>query len=71
MAGLVGAKYDFTLPNTNIGVSYSAEKIFHINGIPRENYIPQILIDLQKDENRPGDAILTAGINNVMKKINK
>ncbi|MEO8512200.1 MAG: S41 family peptidase [Ignavibacteria bacterium] len=59
MAGLVGAKYDFRLPNTDIGVSYSAEKLFHINGTPRENYVPDVLVEIK---DIPGDQILAAGI---------
>lgn len=59
MAGLVGAKYDFKLPETGIGVSYSAEKLFHINGTPHENYVPDILIE---PDGKPGDLILETAI---------
>ena len=59
MARLVGAKYDFRLPNTNIGVSYSAEKLYHINGLPREDYMPDVVV---VPSNPSKDAILEKGI---------
>lgn len=71
LAGLLGAKYDFTLPNTNIGVSYAAEKLFHINGTPRENFVPEITVDLQKQEKNQNDIIFDAGIKTILTKINK
>ncbi len=68
MAGLVGAKYDFRLPNTGIGVSYSAEKLFHINGTQREKFIPDVQVEI-KDTS--GDQILDAGIKFTEENINK
>lgn len=41
MAGLLGAIYSFTMPETNIGFSIPVEKLFHINGTPRENFVPK------------------------------
>jgi carboxyl-terminal processing protease len=46
MAGLNGANYSFTLPNTGIGFSFPAEKLFHVNGTPRENFRPGVLVDV-------------------------
>jgi C-terminal processing protease CtpA/Prc len=40
MAGLLGAIYSFSMPETNIGFSIPAEKLYHINGTPRESFIP-------------------------------
>jgi C-terminal processing protease CtpA/Prc len=40
MAGLLGAIYSFTLPGTKIGFALPAEKLFHIDGTPRENFMP-------------------------------
>jgi carboxyl-terminal processing protease len=71
LAGLLGAKYDFTLPNTNIGISYAAEKIYHVNGTPREYFIPEITVDLKKQEKNSLDRILDTGINELLIKINK
>jgi C-terminal processing protease CtpA/Prc len=43
MAGLLGAIYSYTLPETNIGFSIPAEKLFHVNGTPRENFMPVLI----------------------------
>jgi hypothetical protein len=44
MAGLLGAIYSFTLPETNIGFSIPVEKLFHVDGMPREDFIPKFRI---------------------------
>jgi C-terminal processing protease CtpA/Prc len=46
MARLVGATSHIKLPNTGIGVNFPTEKLFHINGKPRENFVPPIHINL-------------------------
>ncbi|TMI81031.1 MAG: peptidase [Bacteroidetes bacterium] len=56
MAGLNGAVYSFAMPNTMIGFSFPAEKLFHVNGTPRENFIPTIDVDLTKK--RKGDDLI-------------
>ena len=71
LAGLIGAKYDFNLPNSNIGVSYTAEKLFHVNGTPREDFIPEIHVDMQNQKENSEDLILDAGIKVLLQKINK
>jgi carboxyl-terminal processing protease len=43
MAGLLGAIYTFTLPETKIGFAIPAEKLYHINGTPREQFVPRFL----------------------------
>jgi carboxyl-terminal processing protease len=60
MAGLNGAVFDLQLPNTRINLNYAAEKLFHINGIPRENFVPPVAVKLS-DESK-GDEILEEGI---------
>jgi len=40
MAGLLGAQYNMQLPNTGIGVNYIAEKLYHVDGTPREAFKP-------------------------------
>ncbi|WP_395375632.1 S41 family peptidase [Marinicella sp. W31] len=40
MAGLLGGQYTIRLPNTGFGVNYIAEKLFHIDGTPREQFKP-------------------------------
>ena len=49
MAGLLGAIYSFSLPETNIGFSIPVEKLFHVNGTAREDIIPKYLE--RKNEN--------------------
>jgi len=46
MAGLNGANYSFTMPHTGIGFSFPAEKLFQVNGRPREIFKPHILVDM-------------------------
>lgn len=43
MAGLNGANYSYTLPHSRIGFSFPAEQLLHINGTPREQFIPAML----------------------------
>lgn len=50
LARLNGAVYSYQMPNTNIGFSFPVEKLFHINGRPRENYKPAILVDMVKQK---------------------
>ena len=48
MAGLLGAIYSFSLPETKIGFSIPVEKLFHVNDTPRENFIPKFLVSESK-----------------------
>lgn len=43
MAGLLGAIYTFSLPGTKINFSIPVEKLYHLNGTPREQFIPEFL----------------------------
>ena len=45
MAGLLGATYRFELPHSRIGVNVPAEQLFHVNGTPREAFVPAIAVD--------------------------
>ena len=59
MAGLNGAVFDMQLPNTGISLNYAAEKLFHLNGTPREDFVPPVFVDLTGEE--VGDLILEVG----------
>jgi C-terminal processing protease CtpA/Prc len=63
MAQLAGATSGITLPNTGIGVHFPIEKLFHVNGSPRENFVPpvhvNVLLKLNKDVEDP---ILAKGL---------
>jgi carboxyl-terminal processing protease len=43
MAGLLGAINGFRMSETNIGFQIPTERLYHINGTPREKYKPMIL----------------------------
>lgn len=46
MAGLVGATTQIVLPRTGIGINLPYERLFHVNGTPREAYQPTVLVDV-------------------------
>ncbi|MEP6713423.1 MAG: S41 family peptidase [Ferruginibacter sp.] len=54
MARLNGAVYSFEMPNTRIRFTFPVERLYHINGLPREQYIPPVFIDWRKAEEKPG-----------------
>ena len=60
MAGLNGAVFDLQLPHTGIKLNYAAEKLFHVDGTPREDFVPPVAVKLAGG--RTGDAILAEGI---------
>jgi C-terminal processing protease CtpA/Prc len=63
MARLIGATSGIRLPNTGIGATFPTEKLFHINGSPRENFVPPVRINLLLKANQGNDdAILQAGL---------
>ena len=68
MAGLNGAINGFQTPNTKIPYSFPTEQLYHINGRPRENFIPTNYIDLTNSKYKEtDDPILTEGINIINK----
>ncbi|HWN09522.1 MAG TPA: S41 family peptidase [Pyrinomonadaceae bacterium] len=62
MARLLGATSGIRLPNTGIGATFPTEKLFHVNGTPRENFVPPVSINLLLPGNQDGDAILNQGL---------
>ncbi len=42
MAHLIGAVSNYTLDNTHIPFQIATERLYHINGIPRESYKPKV-----------------------------
>ncbi len=61
MAHLAGAVSDEKLPNTGADVAYPTEQIFHINGTPRQNWLPPILVKMPLGSHRDDD-ILQRGV---------
>lgn len=47
MARLVGATYTITLPHTGIHANVPAERLQHVNGLPREQFRPQSYVDVE------------------------
>jgi len=45
MAGLAGATDRITLPRTGIGINLPAEKLYHVDGRPRETFRPGVEVD--------------------------
>jgi C-terminal processing protease CtpA/Prc len=46
MAGLVGATTRIVLPRTGVGISLPFERLYHVNGTPREAYQPSVVVDV-------------------------
>ena len=52
MAHLAGAVSDDKLPHTRADVAYATEQIFHVNGTPRHEWVPPVLV---RDPGRTAD----------------
>ncbi|MFN8243750.1 MAG: S41 family peptidase [Ferruginibacter sp.] len=50
MARLNGAVYSYALPNTGIHFSFPAERLYHIHGRPREEYVPPVTVTRELDK---------------------
>lgn len=61
MAHLAGAVSDYTLPQTKTRVAFATEQLFHVNGTPRQDWTPRVLLTLQSEEQE--DVILKRGLN--------
>jgi hypothetical protein len=45
MAGPAGAVDDLVLPKTGIDVAFATERIYHVNGTPRQDWVPPVPVD--------------------------
>jgi carboxyl-terminal processing protease len=54
MAHLAGAVSDFILPITGTDIAIATEQIYHINGTPRQDWLPPLLIEKED----PGDDLI-------------
>lgn len=68
LAGLNGAIYSYEMPNTKIRFSFPVEKLFHVNGTPRELFVPDNLIDLMNIPASPSEDIILNRAVNLLKK---
>lgn len=55
MAQLLGATYRIELPHSKIGVSLPGERLYHVNGSPREAFRPKVAVAASDD-------VLEAGV---------
>lgn len=56
LARLNGAVESFRMPNTKIGFNIATERLYHINGTPRESYQPTIKVSMANQQ--PGDDLI-------------
>jgi carboxyl-terminal processing protease len=63
MAALNGGVFQLPLPNSGIGVNFVGERLNHIDGSPRETFVPRVLVDLSESRWRyVADPVLRAGL---------
>ncbi len=60
MAGLCGGTGEFTLPKLKISVHFPIERLYRVNGEPRETFAPPYLVDLAHESG--DDLILARGL---------
>jgi C-terminal processing protease CtpA/Prc len=70
MARLNGAVYSFQMPNTGIGFSFTAERLYTVEGQPRENFTPPVTINVRKTSTA-ADPFISAAIQRVKKQAGK
>lgn len=61
MAGLSGGTGSFTLPTSGITVHFPVERLYHLDGTPREHWLPPVRVDPAE----PGDPILARALASV------
>ena len=60
MADLCGGTGEFVLPHTGIAVHFPTERLYHVDGRPRENFMPPVFVDLEGTAGN--DPILARGL---------
>ena len=50
MAGLLGATSRIMLPRTGIGINVPTERLYHVDGPPREDFVPNVRVDVTRAE---------------------
>jgi C-terminal processing protease CtpA/Prc len=66
MAHLAGAVSDFILPLTGMDIAIATEQIYHINGTPRQDWNPPILIE---NKGTGDDLILKRGLSELQRSV--
>ena len=63
MAGLTGAINGYQTGTSKIPFSFPTEQLYHVNGIPREDFIPPVYVDLiDQKYKKLNDPVLTVGL---------
>jgi carboxyl-terminal processing protease len=44
MAGLLGEIYSFEAPETHVTFSFPCVQLQHVNGQPREDFVPEVIV---------------------------
>jgi C-terminal processing protease CtpA/Prc len=70
MARLNGAVYSYQMPNTGIGFSFTAERLYTVEGQPREKFIPPVMIDVRKTS-AAADPFIRTAIQRILKQARK
>jgi len=65
MAGLAGAVDDITLPCSGFRVGLPTARLTHVDGTPRERWVPPVLVDLIAAERDYTDPILDRGLRSI------
>jgi len=52
MAGLAGSVDDFRLQCTGLGIALPTARLLHLNGTPRERWVPSVVVDDHAGEDR-------------------
>lgn len=61
MAHLAGAVSDDKLPRTGVDVAYATEQIYHVDGTPRQSWLPPVLVT-EPQTSGGDDVILSRGL---------
>ncbi|HEX2570498.1 MAG TPA: S41 family peptidase [Polyangia bacterium] len=62
MAGLRGAVVTHTLPRHHFGFTFPFERLRHLDGTPREQFVPPVLVDELTAPGGEADPVLAAGL---------
>ena len=70
MADLAGAVNDFTLPRTGIDVAFATEQLYHVNGKPRQEWLPPVLLpDAMAGAGAASDPVMARGVAELQRRI--
>jgi C-terminal processing protease CtpA/Prc len=61
MAGLLGATNQIMLPRTRIGLNLPVERLYHVEGAPREVFSPKVLVDVTT-QNSDADPFIASAL---------